>query len=75
MFVNIEDHDEVVIECKFADIKVVYSEDEDTFYTVWKRNSGKWQTMWRGNFAGCVKEFSDIVGDLFADRTGESLGA
>jgi hypothetical protein len=79
MFVEIEPYDEVVCKSDFknnvVDIRVMYNEDEDTYYTIWKRSSGKFQVMWRGNFAGCLKEFADIVGDVFVDRNNVTTGA
>ena len=69
MHAVLNDSDEVIVSCEFADIKIVFNEDEDIHYTLWRRQSDKqYQIMWRGNFAGCMKEFGDIVGDILLDR-------
>jgi len=78
MFVQLEKHDVVVVrshmpavgEVLGQDVIVVYSEESEQFSTLWARHDGdssKYTLMWRGNFDGCLKEFGDIVGDIFID--------
>lgn len=71
MYALLEDHDVIVAQTRLdndnIDIRVMFVEDEEVFYTVWKRKEGAHQVMWRGNLEGCMKEYTDIVADVVMD--------
>lgn len=73
MYAVVTDSDRVIVrfeQKKVADIVIVENLDEDTFYTLWRREGdGQYQIMWRGTYASCLKEFRDITEDLMAEQS------
>jgi hypothetical protein len=81
MFAVIENSDRFVVQYRTNEgktIGVLATEevgDTEVFYNVWERRDGKYQIMWRGSFESCMKDFTEIVGDLFTDDEHEKRQA